>query len=201
MKQTFLHLTQDLNLKKGDVIDTTVWMSSNYYNGKWNLATKPIHIASFGETIVNVFKRIISNSQFEKLKPFFDLIISQIADGKSKTLLLKEYLFENTRTESYSNLPSRLKCIFMYENNVDALAIHRTWGFKGNFNLLKLELENGVIHKADPKILDCDLATPDEWLRKHSVDYWDGKSLSENPVFEILGEGKFKIVAAEEVVI
>jgi len=108
---------------------------------------------------------------------------------KENAMYLRENVFEQVRSQYFTNLPSRKTCIWVFEP--DALDYWKT-AIQGDKKLFKLEL-TGVIHKADQRHLVAEIL-PEKILRRHAFDYWTGAD-GKNPVEEeLLFEGIATIV-------
>jgi len=109
-------------------------------------------------------------------------------------LLVREYVFEEVRNESYSALPSRKKCRWVIANDIHLNEAIIFWwnelGRKGK--LLKLELK-GDIFIGDEGYLNL-TTKPMDYLKEQAHEYWQGKLSSDQRHHEYLFVGKAKVL-------
>lgn len=110
---------------------------------------------------------------------------------KEYTMLLREIISEQVRVEKFSNLPSRLKCIWVLPN-LDSV---RYWKPIIEGRILKLSL-TGQILKTDAAFLKNDTFSLNEF-KKQAEFYWAGIKQEGSNAEEILFSGT--IVVLEEI--
>lgn len=109
--------------------------------------------------------------------------------------LLKEYIFEEVRVNYYPNLPSRKRCMFLFdpETNINEYAALLNFDME-KYNLVEIETaeENSKMLRVNMDLLNCNLKYYNEIIAM-AHEYWKGTSeISLNT--EILFEGEFKIL-------
>ncbi|TVZ49872.1 DUF2441 domain-containing protein [Olleya sp. Hel_I_94] len=98
-----------------------------------------------------------------------------------------EVEFEKVRRKVDSNLPSRLTCIYVAEDNVDSRNMLKNMFFnKKHFHIASVNLKYVKSHKADSKwISDYEKTNSISSIEK----YWKGIDFDNNPQYEYLIEG------------
>ena len=97
----------------------------------------------------------------------------------------KESLFEAIRKNAFSELPSRFKAFFVFDEYQLAEKALGGWFSNNNKEIEKcLLLPSCKTHRADTEWLNCKEIQWEEYAQK----YWDGK-MSESPFPEIVVEG------------
>lgn len=110
--------------------------------------------------------------------------------------LLKEYIFEEIRTGEFPQVPSRMRCLFLFEAEQaeDAEGYMQEMGIElMGKSLIKVEPVESecVTHRTDAKLLDVNLSKQPE-IAAAARKYWQGTTDSvELP--EVLLEGSFVI--------
>jgi hypothetical protein len=108
--------------------------------------------------------------------------------------LLKEYIFEEVRVNKYPELPSRKKCMFLFDLEIDYQQYSKVLKFiLEKYNLIVIEPLKGESKflRVDMNLLNCNLYLYDD-IVANAEKYWMGT----DKVYlntEILFEGKFKI--------
>ncbi|MBA7596195.1 hypothetical protein ES703_03164 [subsurface metagenome] len=108
--------------------------------------------------------------------------------------LLKEYIFEEVRAVHFPSLPSRKKCMFLFDKSID----YEDYADKINFSLDKyalIEIEpienKSKSIRAKLSLLDCN-GLPYDVIFEKAKEYWKGTE-EINTDTEILLEGNFII--------
>ena len=97
----------------------------------------------------------------------------------------KENIFESIRKNEFSELPSRSKAFFVFDDYKLAEKALGKWFSNNNREIEEcLLFSNCKIHRADTEWLNCEENQWEEYARK----YW-GSKMSESPFPEILVEG------------
>ena len=116
--------------------------------------------------------------------------------AKYSSELLKEYIFEEIRASEFPQVPSRMRCLFLFEaeHDKDAEVYLQKMGYSlTERSLIKVEPVNGksATHRTDAKLLDVNLSKQPE-VAAAARKYWQGTS---DPVElpEVLLEGSFVI--------
>lgn len=109
-------------------------------------------------------------------------------------LFMRERIFENVRRNSFPALPSRLKCLWVIEDNGNINeAINYWWNeLSRNGQLIKLEL-NGNLFQSDEKYLQLKLESV-ESMKSKAESYWQGKLGDDPTYYECLFIGKAKVL-------
>lgn len=106
----------------------------------------------------------------------------------------KENLFESIRTNEFSELPSRFKAFYVFDDYQIAEKALGEWFSNNNREIEEcLLLPNCKTHRADTGWLNCKENQWEEYAQK----YWDG-NMSESPFPEILAEGSIYFPRWEE---
>lgn len=103
---------------------------------------------------------------------------------------VREEIFEKIRLEINPNLPSRKKSIWMcYKNDLS-----KWWEILNTYKkkIFKIEIYSEKIFIADEHYCELQNFSIEEF-ESNARKYWTGE-ITENPVMEILYEGKFKVV-------
>ena len=166
----------------------TDWEVSNYWQGRLDgsflVDDDPFKIMP--REMLNVLKALQLE---EALRPL-------LLHLQYSSQLLKEYIFEEVRASEFPQVPSRKRCMFLFEaeQDEDAEAYLQKMGFelKGK-SLIKVEPieDNSVTHRTDAKLLDVNLSKQPE-IATAARKYWHGTNQpAELP--EVLLEGLFII--------
>lgn len=102
-----------------------------------------------------------------------------------------ELIFENIRIEKYSNLPSRLNCIFLCEKcEVKKWYPAISDNYKTTPPIYEFDI-NGKVHKADQRWLDQDILPHGNYIQA-GQKYWAGDLFDQNneTTHEILFTGE-----------
>ncbi|MEK4666555.1 DUF2441 domain-containing protein [Niallia sp. FSL R7-0271] len=99
---------------------------------------------------------------------------------------LKEMLIEEIRVKDYPTLPSRLKCIYVVDNEESARSYMKTYNKKF---LYKVQITEGIIAKVDMKWMDYNRQSL-ESIRIIANSYFSGIQNEGEPFFEVIVEGK-----------
>jgi ribosomal protein S21 len=178
----FFHFTSwDLNQFEVGAALSTYWEVSNYWSQKTrnNSVTDNAEIMNGSLPNINVFG--------------FDLK-KVLRDYKIKSELLKEMIFEEVRLERYYTAPSRKKCMFIFNEEVNYEEYAKLLGFKvDNYSVIEIEPIQGEFShlKVDYSWLDCNLLTYDE-IREFAIKYWTGEIRDSNKC-ETLFTGRFRL--------
>lgn len=109
-------------------------------------------------------------------------------------LLVREYVFEDVRFNSFSALPSRQKCLWVIEDNGNINESIEFWWNELNREgkLLKLEI-NGDLFQSDETHLGLELV-PIESLKSKAESYWRGELRDDPTHYEYLFIGDAKVL-------
>ncbi len=177
-------------------------MSKTYYH----LTSRPmdsIYVGKQDKTdweLSYYWQSILDDSYLiDDCKDFPQEISSIFLYMKYCSQLLKEYIFEDVRASEFSQVPSRKRCMFLFEIEQDeeAEAYLRKMGCDDSKlsgrSLIKLEpiKGNSVTHRTDMKLLNINLSKQPEIVTA-ARKYWHGTS---DPIelSEVLLEGEFII--------
>lgn len=98
-----------------------------------------------------------------------------------------EIEFEKIRREIDSNLPSRLSCIYVAEDNIGGRIMLRNMFYnKRNFHIAQVNIAALKLHKADSKWIS---AYEEKQNKCFIENYWRGLNFDKNPQYEYLVEG------------
>jgi hypothetical protein len=138
----------------------------------------------------------------QKVRPMVDglkemtggLFSELIPHGKYASGLFKEYVFEEVRAEHFSELPSRKRCMFLFEDNMNPDTYLQSMGFELNIgNLIEVHpIGDHKVIRCKISLLNCDMKKYDE-LVEVAHEYWSGTEEQSEDV-EVLFEGNFSIV-------
>lgn len=97
----------------------------------------------------------------------------------------KEEKWETVRKKEFPNLPSRKNALFLFDdkNSLEA-AMTSWWSGQKRLELTAQIPEGAKIHKADAKLLDCNMCDYDQ----NAHAYWSGDT-TDKPIFEIVVQG------------
>ncbi|MFO1261211.1 MAG: hypothetical protein U1E68_09085 [Sphingomonadaceae bacterium] len=96
----------------------------------------------------------------------------------------KEAYWEKVRAASFSQLPSRLKSFYCFEDRSNAEAANKKW-FNDDRAILELRIIHGSqIARVDTQWLNCN---EEKWPH-HSKEYWSG-TMTNDPFVEIIVSG------------
>jgi len=158
----------------------TDWELSHYWRGKlkgdW---------ASLKEDTLSKLPNIVINEI-----PLRELSKRLIYSSE----LLKEYIFEEVRVNKYTELPSRKRCMFLFDSQIDYKDYAKVLNFSlEKYNLIEIEAVKDMskLLRVDMSLLNCNTNLYDEIVSK-AEEYWSGADKIDLNT-EILFEGKFKI--------
>ncbi|MHA1942226.1 MAG: DUF2441 domain-containing protein [Candidatus Hodarchaeales archaeon] len=127
-----------------------------------------------------------------------DQIIKEIEEiyvqGKYTSELLKEYIFEEVRINSFPRLPSRKRCIFLFDKELDIVSYANRLEFDmSNYSLLEIEAVEpiGKIFRANMQLLDVNSGDYGDF-KKNAEEYWACCSQIDINS-EVLFEGNYRI--------
>lgn len=101
----------------------------------------------------------------------------------------KESTWEEVRKKSYPSLPSRMKSLYLFDNEELAITKNKQW-FDSKRVIIKVEVAKGsTIHKADAIWLDCNTSQ----YQVHAENYWAGNT-TPSPCWEILVHGVVQVI-------
>lgn len=135
--------------------------------------------------------------RLSKLPP--NIVINEPLRELSKQLiyssgLLKEYIFEEVRVNKYNELPSRKRCMFLFDSQIDYKDYAKVINFSlEEYNLIEIEVlkDMSKLLRVDMSLLNCNINLYDEIVSK-AEEYWSGADKIDLNT-EILFEGNFKI--------
>lgn len=109
-------------------------------------------------------------------------------------MLVREYVFEDVRFNSFSALPSRQKCLWVIEDNGNINESIEFWWNELNREgkLLKLEIY-GDLFQSDETHLGLELV-PIESLKSKAESYWRGELRDDPTYYEYLFIGDVKVL-------
>ena len=120
------------------------------------------------------------------------IVTSMSSLNKYAAELLKEYVFEEVRATSYQKMPTRRRCMFLFDHHDPeeyAAALKFT---TSRHTLVEIETEDsGKLHKADLSLLDCNSLRYDGLVAK-AHEYWSPSERAGVHV-EYLYEGAYTI--------
>jgi hypothetical protein len=114
--------------------------------------------------------------------------------GKYAGEILKEMVFERVRTSEFPNQPSRSRCMFLFDAELDPDEYAKRLGFEqARYSLILVEVDEKVsrLLRTDMGLLNCNNLKYYEQIGR-AREYWRGAGLG--PGAEVLLEGEFKIV-------
>ncbi|MDE2888529.1 MAG: DUF2441 domain-containing protein [Gemmatimonadota bacterium] len=166
------------------------WEVSNYWkcklDGSFLNDFEPF--TGFTKGMLNVLNGL-HEADLEEIRTF-------LLHAKYSAELLKEYIFEEIRASEFPQIPSRMRCLFLFEaeHDKDAEVYLQKMGYPlTGRSLIKVEPVDGksATHRTDAKLLDVNLSRQPE-VAAAARKYWKGTS---DPVAlpEVLLEGSFVI--------
>ena len=113
--------------------------------------------------------------------------------------LLKEYIFEDIRASEFPNLPSRKRCMFLFDGKQDKeeakVLSAKMFGasYLSGRSLINIEVVNGksIIHRTDATLLDVNVRKQPE-IVEAARKYWTGTNESIER-HEVILEGSYII--------
>src|SRR5260370_25936751 len=142
--------------------------------------------AALEPRIVDVFIAVAT----ESISPALGL--ERIRQLKVQAEIDKEILFEEVRVAEYPDLPTRKRCIFLFDPQ-DPMA----YALRMKFSLLERvvvevdPLAGARVHRGDAALLNCTARAPGD-QRDYARRYWRGEMTSEAVPAGLL-EGPFRI--------
>ena len=108
--------------------------------------------------------------------------------------LVREFVFEEVRTNSFPTLPSRYRCIWLIPKKIES--VKYWWERLGGENKRILEVQvTGKLHRASERYLDPNTFSLNQW-KELAFKYWAGAREVEEVEDEILFEGFVKVLNA-----
>ncbi len=139
--------------------------------------------------------KFIVNDKIYKDKYINEIINLCNATINELSITIREHTFESVRQKYFSNLPSRMKCIWLCTKK----DVHKWWDIiKNTRRIYKLRLDkNGLIHKTNDSYLINDSISIMDYIN-NAKEYWSG-SINPNTELikineEILYEGNIEII-------
>ena len=189
----FLHFTSWKldSLNPEAVYDTSHWSASHY----WDNHLKGAFVKQ-GKLIPQEldFLRSIRIGRDGETATLVDLLTPFLEHLKYASELFKEFIFEQIRTKTFPELPSRLRCMYLFPGECAPDEYATNIGFKlDQLNLIQIFPVEGQhkLHVGDLKLLNCNMNKYDK-ICEYAQQYWAGSS-ERNINTEILFEGKFKV--------
>lgn len=104
-----------------------------------------------------------------------------------------EIEFEKIRKKINPNLPSRLMCIYLAEDDLDGrIMLNNMFHKRRNFLIVPVKIEFVLrFHKADSKWVEVYEKTKE---KKAIENYWNGKTYDKNPQYEYLLDGGIELL-------
>lgn len=165
------------------------------------------HIQAKGlqkESFWEVGSTYIIGDQKNPFSSFFDIAdLKPVNDGNvyrhlyHYQRLSREMIFEEVRREHFSELPSRLYCLWVMPEEQSSIEYWKTEIPGEKRFLLKLEL-SGVIHKANQKFLDLNFDSMNT-NRDRAFKYWSGSTGSGQIEDEFLFIGTAKVLESNPI--
>lgn len=190
MSQVYFHFTTwQMNSNLVGQHCQTSWNVSNYWrsklDGSFLIDFEPFK--GFPARILDVLNGLQEEGDEIRMLLSHEMYSSE---------LLKEYIFEEIRACEFPQVPSRKRCMFLFEaeQDQDAVIYSQKMGIKlTGKSLIKVEPVDSecVTHRTDAKLLDVNLSKQPE-IAAAARKYWHGTTDSvELP--EVLLEGSFVI--------
>lgn len=101
---------------------------------------------------------------------------------------IKEEIFESIRTQHYSEFPSRLSSVFLFQDLVTAQAFYANRGRYQHY-LYAVEILQGTPFQAEMDLLQCEGASYDK-IVACAKRYWQQIHHSNSQTIEVLLDGK-----------
>jgi hypothetical protein len=178
MGDVFYHCTSWTDVTVGQRVGTS-WEASHYWTEK-SAGTAPIPDgAAFVDQVTMTIDQVTAASpQLGPAAALVRTIANQLAtrlgDYKRKSELLKELLFEQVRADAASERPSRAKCMFLFDSDLDPGRYLRAMPGLAAVRpmLLRVRAMDGAIwHRGPLSLLNCD-ASPIATIKENARRYW-----------------------------
>lgn len=130
-------------------------------------------------------------AQIEKSATRVGSGINQSDALRHYSMMLREFVFENVRAETYPELPSRMRGLWLAASFKVATSWLTRIPHHGQKRIVELELLEGKLHESNEEHLSNDLLNAAEH-RKMAEAYWRGTK--GNGRAEILVEGQLRVL-------
>lgn len=209
-KMTYFHIQRINGIRKEWDINDTATTERNQFNDFFQDILSGIERQANGNKLIPNSEKIIydttineldqASENYEKLfnktlNQYLSLrtTASQLFESHLQYLkYIREEIFENTRKQINSELPSRKKCLWICKKD----ELEYWWNEISNTKpkkIIEIELEKeGKIHIADGELIKSENYSINEF-NEMSNKYWKGE-INNKSVIEILFEGKFKVI-------
>ena len=135
---------------------------------------------------------------FAKSKKLFankELVLKLSKQLQEYDFILRELAFEEVRKNEFKDCPSRLRCMYLTNNKEDCLNGLKIFHQKGHgtfFQAVAVKLNGNIFYSTSRKIL-CNGGSLEDY-KKMAMEYWSQDQNSNQPITEILFEGKAEVV-------
>lgn len=108
---------------------------------------------------------------------------------KQNRIIQNEFILEMVRRQHFALKSSRLEGLYFFETKQDANRAHEEWGFSCPPEYLcEINFDCLNFSKVDSQWVTTFLSkeTDNHWMHK----YWNGEALNDNPLYEIIADGR-----------
>jgi hypothetical protein len=183
---TFLHVSSwtasQLSVGQRIVVD---WGESSYWRGKmsreWAEADPAVETARRrNRALMERLSAMASRPEIATEALMLHASVRDFdqfaGDYKFRLDVLKEYIFESVRRDEFPSLPSRRRCMFLFDDGPDPDAYLATMPGMAQIRktLLRVRpLADAQWFRAKPSLLNCNWRTPAE-IEQQARQYWGG---------------------------
>lgn len=163
---------KQLNYQGARVLDGDKLIKGRLYDSGYNYVNKKFKLAPKNNLVLNL------SEQLEE----YDFIVRELA-------------FEEVRKQSYSNCPSRLRCMFLTDSKEQCLKGVKTFYQKGHgtfFQAVAVKLTGTLFYAISECAIRAGLSYNDYVKMAHK--YWSQSQEQTDTIKEILFEGEAEIV-------
>lgn len=174
------HISRDNNWKIGDVI-----IAGEKENEFWKKCKDFSPVVNVNEESISLFEMFNRCKTFDVTENNVNFLYQHLKGiSKEVAFYIREQVFEKVRSEYFSDLPSRQKCLWL--TDIKSLDYWKTMS-NDRRSLLTLEL-NGNVFCGDDCWLTANTFSSVEY-EKRALHYWNGEH-SKMPIMEFLFYGQ-----------
>jgi hypothetical protein len=114
--------------------------------------------------------------------------LRRLASTPQDHIVRNEFILETVRQQDFPQKTSRLKGLYFFDNEKDALRANLEWNFNFPIRYLcEIEFDCSHFTKVDSQWIThfLDKQCPHDWMKK----YWAGVPYNDTPLYEIIAEG------------
>jgi hypothetical protein len=118
-------------------------------------------------------------------------VIDQKTVDAKYELYIKEKMFEDIRALEFPNLPSRLNCVFLY-NNLEIAKFHWAYEYSYQAYIYEVEIVKGEPFVAEMDLLNCNKMRYTQ-IKNNAEKYWSQVYHPDSCTLECLLDGEAKV--------